>query len=194
MADDDKTPKTDGGSDTPAQNGGGAAKADTDKPATQQAGPPGINVLMQYVKDLSFENPHAPAGINTTNNPKIQIAVNVNAKPIREDAFEVDLIIESKAVVAGEGEDAGDQVMFGCDLTYGGLFRVTNVPKESLHAVVMIECPRILFPFARQIIAEATRNGGFPPLMIDPIDFTALYRQKLAAEAQQAAAEPSKAN
>jgi preprotein translocase subunit SecB len=148
--------------------------------ATEQQLPPTVNVLTQYIKDLSFENPSAPRSLAPQpTGPKIEIGVNVNAKPLSDDSFEVDLTIEAKAREMGKDKEAG-AVIFSTDLTYGGVFRIQNVPQESIHPVVLIECPRLLFPFARQVIAEATRNGGFPPLMIDPIDFSALYRQRLA--------------
>jgi preprotein translocase subunit SecB len=97
--------------------------------------------------------------------------VNVNARQLAEADFEVDLTLEGDAKV-------GEDTLFAFELTYGGVFRVRNIPPEQMHPVIMIECPRLLFPFARQMVAEAVRNGGFPPLYIDPIDFVALYRQK----------------
>lgn len=158
----------------------GAAGADNGAPAEQKL--PSIGILTQYVKDLSFENPHAPRSLSQqSGNPKIEIAVNVVANPISSDTFEVDLTIDAKAKgKLGEEGKEEEVIVFGTDLTYGGIFRIQNVSQESLHPLVMIECPRILFPFARQVVAEATRNGGFPPLLIDPIDFSVLYRQKLA--------------
>ncbi|MCB1491537.1 MAG: protein-export chaperone SecB [Rhodobiaceae bacterium] len=170
--------------DTGANEAGNAAP--TGQP--QQQALPSIGVLTQYVKDLSFENPHAPRALTQqTGNPRIEIAVNVVANPIGTDTFEVDLTIDAKAKGKGGENDSEDVIVFATDLTYGGVFRIQNVAQESLHPLVMIECPRILFPFARQVIAEATRNGGFPPLLIDPIDFSVLYRQKLAQQAQAAA-------
>ena len=95
-----------------------------------------------------------------------------------EAEFEVDLTLEGDAKV-------GAEVLFAFELTYAGVFRVRNIPQDQLHPIIMIECPRLLFPFARQIVAEAVRNGGFPPLYIDPIDFVGLYRQEVM-EAQAA--------
>lgn len=138
---------------------------------------PAINVLAQYAKDLSFENPNAPRSLAPRNQaPQIDIRVDVNARKVGDADFEVELAIE------GEAKD-GETVLFRVDLRYGGVFRVINIPEEQLHPVVMIECPRLLFPFARQIVAEAVRNGGFPPLMLDPVDFGALYQ----ARSQEAA-------
>lgn len=144
----------------------------------QQAGEgPQLNALAQYAKDISFENPNAPRSLQQqTEQPQIGIQVNVNAKQLAEHDFEVDLALEGKAEI-------GTEVLFAFELTYSGVFRVQNVPEDQIHPVVMIECPRLLFPFARQIVAEAVRNGGFPPLYIDPIDFVGLYQQK-AREAQ----------
>ena len=99
--------------------------------------------------------------------------MNVNARKLSDTDFEIDLVLNGKS---GEAPD----IMFSFDLVYSGIFRVQNVPADALQAIVMIECPRLLFPFARQIVADAVRNGGFPPLFIDPIDFAALYRQRVA--------------
>ena len=142
---------------------------------------PQLNALAQYAKDISFENPNAPRSLQPQQKgPDIGIQVNVNAKQLSETDFEVDLSLEGSAKVDQE-------VLFAFELTYSGVFRVKNVPADQVHPVVMIECPRLLFPFARQIVAEAVRNGGFPPLYIDPIDFVGLYRQKAEANAGQQA-------
>ena len=155
-------------------NGG---KPDGGAAASQAA--PQLNVLAQYVKDLSFENPNAPRSLQQQQaQPQINIQINVNAKPLADSDYEVELKIEGRAEVAST-------LLFAFDLLYAGVFRIQNVPQDSLHAVIMIECPRLLFPFARELIATAVRNGGFPPLMIDPVDFVSLYRQKM--EQQQAA-------
>jgi preprotein translocase subunit SecB len=151
---------------------------------TQAESAPSLNALAQYAKDFSFENPNAPRSLTQQpQGPQIGIQVNVNAKQLGETDFEVDLRLEGDA-------KAGNDVLFAFELTYSGVFRVRNIPKEQLHPVIMIECPRLLFPFARQMVADAVRNGGFPPLYIDPIDFVGLYRQK-AAEAQASQAGTS---
>jgi len=140
-----------------------------------QAAMPQIGVLAQYVKDLSFENPNAPRSLTPTGQqPKINIQVNVEAAPQSATDFEVTLRLDAKAEIQ-------DKVLFGLELVFAGIFRIQNVPPDSLQPVVLIECPRLLFPFAREIIATTVRNGGFPPLMLDPIDFVGLYRQRLAA-------------
>jgi preprotein translocase subunit SecB len=148
-------------------NGNGGVAADQDIS-------PSLNALAQYIKDFSFENPNAPRSLQPQPNPpQISISVNVNAKQLAETDFEVELTLEGKA---GENPD----LLFSFELIYSGIFRVMNIPQENVHPVVMIECPRLLFPFARQIVADAVRNGGFPPLFIDPIDFAALFRQRIA--------------
>jgi preprotein translocase subunit SecB len=148
---------------------------------------PQIGVLAQYVKDLSFENPNAPRSMAPTGQqPTINIQVNVDAKPMAATDFEVTLRIEGKAESQG-------MMLFSFELVFAGAFRVQNVPAESVQPIVLIECPRLLFPFAREIIASAVRNGGFAPLLLDPIDFVALYRQRLAAT-QPAAAPPLNPN
>ena len=145
----------------------------------EAAPPPQLNVLAQYTKDLSFENPNAPASLAPQQQqPAINIQINVNANGVAENDYEVALSVEGKA-------ESGGKVMFSFELIYAGVFRILNVPKENLHPLVMIECPRLLFPFAREIIATAVRDGGFPPLMLDPVDFVGLYRQNMERQAAQ---------
>jgi len=107
--------------------------------------------------------------------PSININVNVNANPLSETDFDVVLTLEAKAV---DGKD----VLFNTELTYGGVFRIQGIPQEHMLPLLFIECPRLLFPFARQIVADATRNGGYPPLMIDPIDFAQMFQARMAEE------------
>ena len=146
---------------------------------------PQLNVLTQYTKDFSFENPNAPRSLTPPQQPPaINIQINVNVKGVSETDYEVELKIEGKA-------DSAGSILFGFDLTYAGVFRIQNVPQESMHPLVMIECPRLLFPFAREIVASAVRDGGFPPLLIDPIDFVALYRQKMSELQPQQPAPPA---
>lgn len=137
---------------------------------------PSLNILAQYVKDFSFENPGAPRSLQARDKaPAINISVNVNANPLSETDFDVILSLNA-------GAKDGDKVLFNAELAYGGVFRVTGFPQEHMLPVLFIECPRLLFPFARQIISDATRNGGFPPLMIDPIDFAQMFSQRMAEE------------
>jgi preprotein translocase subunit SecB len=152
---------------------GGPAQA----PAAPPTNPaPQLMVLGQYVKDLSFENPNAPSALQQQTQPQINVQVNVSAKPLTDTDIEVTLRLEGKA-------EANSTVMFNVELEFAGVFRIQNVPQEQVQPVVLIECPRLLFPFAREIIATSVRNGGFPPLMLDPIDFVALYQQRLAQQA-----------
>jgi preprotein translocase subunit SecB len=137
-----------------------------------EAPAPQLSVLAQYVKDFSFENPNAPQSMMQGQQPQIGIQINVDARPLGDNDVEVSLRLEGKAEHQGN-------IMFAFELTFAGVFRIQNVPQESLNAIVLIECPRLLFPFAREIIATAVRNGGFPPLLLDPFDFVALYRQRM---------------
>lgn len=137
---------------------------------------PALSILTQYIKDLSFENPGAPASLQKRDGqPEISINVNVNANPIGEDTYDVTLSLKA------EGK-SGEKSLFLCELVYGGVFRVANFPKEHMLPMLFIECPRLLFPFARQIVADATRNGGFPPLLVDPIDFAQMFQKRMAEE------------
>ena len=140
---------------------------------------PSLNVLGQYIKDFSFENPNAPSSLmQLSKPPAINIQINVNAKPMSDTDFEVELKIEGKA------ENEGT-ILFSIELIYAGVFRIQNVPAENIHPVVLIECPRLLFPFARQIVSDAVRDGGYPSMMLDPVDFAALYRQRASEQAPQ---------
>lgn len=148
-----------------------------------QPNQPMLNVLAQYIKDFSFENPKSPDSLRPREKPpEININVNVNANPMGDNNFEVVLVLEAKA-------QSDADLIFNAELTYAGIFRLMGIPAESMQTALLIECPRMLFPFARQIIADATRNGGFPPLMIDPIDFGRLYQSRLQSE--QAKAGPA---
>lgn len=130
---------------------------------------PQVGIIAQYVKDLSFENPNAPRSFQASQEqPRIDINVNVNARRAGDEVFEVELKIEASA-------KQGDMTTFIVELVYGGLFGLRNVPDEALEPFLVVEAPRILFPFARRIVADATRDGGFPPLLLEPIDFAALY-------------------
>ena len=141
---------------------------------------PSLSILAQYTKDLSFENPGAPRSLQARENaPDININVNVNANPLSDEDFDVVLTLNAEA-------KDGERVLFHTELVYGGVFRVTGFPQEHMLPLLFIECPRLLFPFARQIIADVTRNGGFPPLMIDPIDFAQMFTQRMAEEQARA--------
>jgi preprotein translocase subunit SecB len=159
--------------------------ADENENGAGQLAQPNLSILMQYVKDQSFENPGAPRSLGPRRTaPSINIGINVGATPLDGDDYEIELRLEGRAA-------EGEQAIFVAELVYAGVFRVSNVPQENLAPILMIECPRLLFPFARQILAEMTRNGGFPPLLVDPVDFTQLYRQRLAEMAAQQGSRPS---
>ena len=161
--------------ETPA----GAAPAD-------QINPPRLTIVSQYVRDLSFENPRAPLSLSPSQGrPEIQIRVDARAQHLEAERYEVSLHLQVEA-------KAGDEIAFMVELTYGGVFGLLNVPQDSLQPLLLIECPRLLFPFARRVVADATRDGGFPPLLIEPIDFVTLYRarQQQAQSARQVQAAP----
>lgn len=164
----------------PKKPNGGQAKT----PATAQPdGPPSLVVIAQYLKDLSFENPRAPSAFQDSAPPQIEVDVNVNARGLDKTTYEVELSVAARA-------RRGADVMFVVETTYAGAFEIRNVPAEQLEGIMLVECPRLLFPFLRQIVSDATRNGNFPPLLLEPIDFFAVYQQK--AMQQQAQPAPAK--
>ncbi len=178
-----------GGSTEPAEKPPGvaptaaAAPLNVQAPQPQPGTQPSMRILGQYLKDLSFENPNAPTSLSPQQTqPDINIAVNVNARNLAPSDFEVELHLDAKATLQGK-------VIFAAEILYAGTFRLENFPPNMLHPAVLIECPRMLFPFARQILADATRNGGFPPLMLDPIDFAGMYQKRMLQQQQQATAK-----
>jgi preprotein translocase subunit SecB len=166
------------------------ATAPTDAPVNgedqnqgQPAGP-GFRILTQYVRDFSFENPRAPDSLRIEGKPAIDMGVELNAAGRQDGLFEVDLKLSVKAT----GENGVN--VFHVELVYGGLFALHGIQPQDVEPMLLIECPRYLFPFARQIIAQATADGGFyPPFMVDPIDFATIYM----ARQQQIAAAPAEA-
>ncbi len=156
--------------------------AGNDTESNNQA--PRFHVTGQYVKDLSFENPGAPSNlIGMDEKPKIEVNIDLGAQKLRDELYEVTLHINAKA-------NSGDKPMFMVDLAYGGIFTLVNIPQERLEQILMVDCPFVLFPYARRIVSDVTRDGGFPPLMLEPIDFFTMYRKKV--EANQAEAESKK--
>ncbi|MCW3835431.1 protein-export chaperone SecB [Sphingomonas canadensis] len=148
---------------------------------------PAVGVISQYVKDLSFENPNAPAIYQNQNAPQIEVNFNIGFGQVAEEVFEVILKVDVRAT-------AESTTAFVVDLEYAGLFGLRNVPAEQIEPFLLGEAPRILFPFARRIIADAVRDGGFPiPLLLEPIDFGAVYMQRLQAQAEAAAQEAGQA-
>ena len=142
---------------------------------------PSIRVLAQYVKDLSFENPN-PLSAGTGQAPSIDLGIDVkaDAHPGQQNAFEVSLRLSAQA-------KREDTVVFIAELVYSGLFELHTDNQSEVEPILLIECPRLLFPFARRLMAEVTREGGYPPLLIDPVDFIGLYRQQKANGGQVAA-------
>ncbi|MCZ2203431.1 protein-export chaperone SecB [Bartonella sp. A05] len=146
---------------------------------------PVFAVLTQYLKDFSFENPNAPNSLRPREKaPQIDINVDINANPVGDDNYDVMLSLSVKA-----NDDTG--VLFHVELVYGGIFHIENIPQEHVMPLVFIECPRLLFPFARQIISDATQNGGFPPLWLHPIDFAAMFQKRLSEETKNTQTKPS---
>lgn len=139
----------------------------------EQQTPPVMRLLTQYVKDLSFENPGAPGSLTVQGaQPEINVGVDVKAQKLGDNEFESEIKISIEA-------KRGEVVTFIVELAYAGLFHLSNVRPDMVQPIVLMECPRLLFPFARRIISDVTRDGGFAPLMLEPIDFSQLYRQQL---------------
>lgn len=148
-----------------------------------------MSVLAQFVRDMSFENVVAQKGVSGTDvQPDIQVAVSLDARKRQVD-HQYEIVTKYK--VTSKNKATGD-VLFLLEVDYGGVFHVEGVPEDQLHPFLLIECPRMLFPFVRRIVSDVTRDGGFPPLNIDTVDFLALYRQEMARRAQaQAQAVPN---
>lgn len=137
---------------------------------------PGFRILAQFVRDFSFENPLAPESLRADASglqPQIDIGVEMNARGRTDGLFEVDLKLSAQAT-------RGDKVAFIVELLYGGLFAISGVPQDEIEPVLMIECPRFLFPYARRLISDVTSEGGFPPFQLDPIDFAGVYAARKA--------------
>ena len=134
---------------------------------------PSFRVLAQFTRDLSFENPHAPESLRTPGQPTIDLGVEMGARARQDGLYEVDLKLNATATREGK-------VAFNVELVYGGLFEIVGVPEEHLEPMLLIECPRMLFPFARRIISDATAEGGFPPFLLEPIDFSVVYAAQRA--------------
>lgn len=151
---------------------------DTDAaPETNGADPtePGIRILAQFIRDLSFENPRAPETLRTqaAGQPQIDMGVEMNARGREDGLFEVDLKLQARAT-------REDGPVFHVELLYGGVFQITGVSPADIEPVLLVECPRFLFPFARRVIADVTSDGGYPPFLLDPIDFAGVYAARKA--------------
>ncbi len=158
-------------SETPTPTGNGGPKG------PNNASGPSFLVLAQYLKDLSFENPRAPEIFQDGQSPQMDVSVDVNARNFGPDQYEVELSLSAKA-------KHNNEAIFIVEASYAGAFEIKNMPREQLEGVMLVECPRLLFPFMRQIIADATRNGNFPPLMLEPIDFMAIFLANRQREQQ----------
>jgi len=157
----------------------GAGASETAPEGALAADGPGIRILAQFIRDLSFENPRAPESLRGgAAQPQIDLGVEMNARSREDGFFEVDLKLSAKA-------SREDGPIFVVELMYGGVFQITGVGPEDLEPVLLIECPRYLFPFARRIIADVTSDGGYPPFLLDPIDFAGVYQARKANESQQ---------
>jgi preprotein translocase subunit SecB len=170
-------------------NGNSPKGGNGDQPAggggTEGGNAAQLSVLAQYVKDFSFESPGAPQTLQGPGqNPQLQVGVNVNAGPRGEDIYETVVHLEAHA-------KSDDGVIYNVEIDYGGLFRIKNVPEKMLQPVLFVDCPTLLFPFVRRVIADVVRDGGFPPLMLDPIDFGRLYAQNLSKGGEAAEGKPN---
>jgi preprotein translocase subunit SecB len=154
----------------------------------QQPVQPNMNILAQFIRDMSFENILAQKGINGEVNPDVQVQVNLDGRK-RQIENQYEVVIKLKIVSKNKETDDN---LFLLEMEYGGIFMITGVPDDQLHPFLLIECPRMLFPFLRRIVSDVTRDGGFPPLNLDTIDFLQLYRNELAR--RQAEASQEKAN
>ena len=135
---------------------------------------PQMRVLVQYVRDLSFENPRAPESLRMDGKPAIDMAVEMNARGRQDNLFEVELKLSV-------GAKLEEQTMFQIELVYGGVFQIAGVDEADMEPFLLIECPRYLFPFAREIVSRASADGGFyPPFQLDPLDFAAIYSARKA--------------
>ncbi|HUS52699.1 MAG TPA: protein-export chaperone SecB [Thermohalobaculum sp.] len=146
---------------------------DTEPQDATPSTPPVVKILAHFVRDLSFENVGAVEGTPTKGTPEISVQVNLDGQNIGDDRYQVNMKLSAKAI-------SGESTRFLAELDYAGIFSMTNVPEAHIHPMMFIECPRLLLPFARRVMADVTRDGGYPPLMLDHIDFATLYRQKLA--------------
>ncbi len=167
-----------------AEGAGSAGAEDGNKGGTAQGGQGGqFRIVSQYVKDQSFESPNAPQSLGTgLPQPAIDIIVDVIPRKFGEGQYEIALQLTAKAT-------RGENVAFIAELLYAGLFSISNIPDEHLQPLLLIEAPRFLFPFARRVMSDMTRDGGFPPLALDYMDFESLYRQRLAQQSEESGAQ-----
>lgn len=158
--------------------------------APQQPAMPQMKILGQFIRDMSFENILARKPVEGEVQPDIQVQVALDGRK-RGEGNQYEVVSKFNITSKNKGSDA---VLFVLELEYAGLFQIDNVPNEQLHPFLLIECPRMLFPFVRRIVSDVTRDGGFPPLNLDTIDFVALYRQQLAQRQEAQAGSGAVAN
>jgi preprotein translocase subunit SecB len=143
-------------------------------PSASAENAPAMRLLTQYLKDLSFENPQAPASLGSNQGaPQMEVGVDVNARSLGQNRFEVELSCSATAQREGS-------VVYVCEVNYAGLFQIENVPEEAIEPVLLVDAPHLLFPFVRQIVAQSTRDGGFMPLLLEPLDFVGMYQAQRA--------------
>jgi preprotein translocase subunit SecB len=160
-----KKPASDGNGSSTASTAAAEAAEQPDDDAAQ------FGILAQFIKDLSFESPNSPVSLQAPGeNPKLEINVQVQAAKHTDEIYEVDLVFNAKAE-----SDSG--VIYNVELVYGSMFQAKNIPDEFIKSVLFVDAPTIVFPFMRRVVADLARDGGFQPLMLDPIDFGALYQQ-----------------
>ena len=157
----------------------------------KQPAQPNTKVLAQFIRDLSFENILAQRGLDSNSAPDVKVRVNLDAKK-RKTESQYEVLIKLSVDSSAKSETANDgnnAKLFILEIEYGGIFEITGVPEDQIHPYLMIECPRILFPYLRRIVSDVTRDGGFPPLNLEQINFLALYQNEIArrqAEAEKA--------
>ncbi len=153
-----------------------ASPAPDAQPTPQE---PMLRILAQYTKDASFENPNAPDSLRSDQGaPEINISIEIGRQMLENNVVEVVLMLAAKA-------ERDNKPVFLCEIEYAGLFEISGVGEDQALPMIMIECPRLLFPFARQIMAEMTQNGGYPPILLEPPDFAGMFREEMMRRAAQ---------
>lgn len=165
--------------ETPEKTKEEAATATPGAEATSEnAVTPRFQITGQYVKDLSYENPAAPHNLSLQDKPAINVNIDLGAQKLGDDLYEVAIKVNASA-------ELPTRKLFVIELVYAGLFQISGVPNDRLEAILFVDCPFVLFPYARRVVSDLTRDGGFPPLLLEPIDFFNLYRRRLEAQAAQ---------
>jgi preprotein translocase subunit SecB len=159
--------------------------ANPDDASPESGSAPQFNILAQYIKDLSFESPNSPRSLQGPGDePNLSLDIGVDGKKLSDDVYEI--VLKFNALAKNK-----EGVIYSMELLYGGLFRLQDIPEQAVHPVMFIDCPTLLFPFLRRMVADLSREGGFPPIYLDPIDFAAMYRNNMQAAAKKAQQEPA---